>query len=161
MNLVTRAREPRDDGFIFGHWLDSFRESHMHGPLPPDLYFSATRVAIERLLQREGFRCLLLEDQDTDPLVLAGFIAYEPAWRRWSRRKRQFEEFFVIHYLYVRASCRGEGLARRLLADAGARGRLAFSFATAASRPVLGEGALLMPDAARYPSASSASARGK
>lgn len=157
MKLVTRPRETRDDDFVFGFWLDSFRESHMHGPLPPDLYFSATREAVSRILARDSVRCLVIEEQDNDPMVLAAFLAYEPTWRRWSRRRRQFEEFFVVHYLYVRGSVRGNGLARRLLAEAGARpGRLAFSFGTIASRGVLGEDARLMPDAARFPSAASA-----
>lgn len=155
LELVTRPREERDDAFVVMAWLRSFRDSVMHGPLPPDLYWMVYREVIQRLLARPAVRCLVLESPADD--VLVGFIAHEPGWRRWSNRRRQWEEYHVVHYLYVRNSLRGNGFARRLLDAAGVRpGRLAHSFGTVAARGVLGENARLLPDAARYPSATGA-----
>lgn len=153
MNLVVRPREERDNSFVSANWLRSFRDSHMHGPLPPDLYWLVYHEAVKRLLERPAVQCLVLED--TDEEVLIGFVAHEPGWRRWSRRKRQWEEYHVVHYLYVRNALRGNGFAQQLLQATGARPeRLAFSFGTVAARGVLGDSARFLPDAARYASAT-------
>lgn len=152
-DLVIRPREDRDDGFVYDRWLKSFRDSHAHGPIPPDLYWLVYREVVQRLLARPSVVCSVLESPSLDLLV--GFIAHEPDWQRWSRRRRQLEEFHVVHYLYVNHGERGFGLARRLLDDAGVRNeRRAFSFSTVASRGVLGDTARFMPDAARFPSAT-------
>jgi GNAT superfamily N-acetyltransferase len=156
MATILRPRVPgddNDDAFLFGSWLKSFRAAEHSGPYPPDLYFTAAREAVTRILARPGVQAAVLEDLAADALV--GFVVHEPAWRRWSKRQRLLESYHVVHYVYVLEPARGQGAARHMLATVGVkRGSptVAFSFATRSARGLLGDGARYLPDAARYES---------
>lgn len=162
MTATIRERVADDDPFIFGGWLKSFRNSEDTGagPYPPDLYFKAARETIERLFARPGVDVLVLEADVIDEEAVArpallGFIAHERAWRRWSRRRRELEQWHVVHYVYVRDDARGQGAARLLLNAAEVRRdspATAYTFHTRAARRLLGAASRFLPDASRYPS---------
>jgi len=152
MSAHVRAATDGDRDFVEAFWIKSFRAAAESGPYPPDLYFPTSRETIRRLLVRPGVDVLVLDDPAS---ALLGFIAHEPCWRRWSRRKQVLESYHVIHYVYVREPAREKGAAKLLLASASVRRdspSTAYTFHTRAARYLLGSSSRWLPDAARYPS---------
>lgn len=157
--LTLRPCAPEDEGFIFDSWLRSFKASHESGPYHPDEYFPAARAALIRVLARPTVQALVAEhavDVDGEMVtVIDGYLVHEPGWKRWSKRRRQWEVYAVVHFLFVKEEARGKGVACALLDAAGVRRNVpstAFSFSMPASRGVLGKLARFVPDAARYES---------
>lgn len=155
--MSIRPRIEADDAFIFSGWLKSFRGSDASGPYPPPLYFATARETITRIMARPGVAVLVCATSDPASDLLYGYVAHEPAWQRWSKRKRCVEQYHVVHYLYVAEQARGEGVARALLNAANVRrdsATTAYSFDTPSARGLLGAAARFIPDSARYESRS-------
>ena len=61
---------------------------------------------LRKLMNRPRVRTLVAVFED-DPSVIAGFVIFEPGWKD------------VVHYLYVKASLRRYGIAKKLFLATG------------------------------------------
>jgi|GEM_PF-4477093 len=109
-----------DRGFVVGAWLESYER--FAGPLPSDLYASAYREAISRLIAQPAVRVLMAFCAD-EPRRLFGFLCWEPGpveFKSGERGgKRVFYEEDVLHYCYIKWPHRRLGIARALFAHSG------------------------------------------
>lgn len=70
---IRRARE-EDLGLVYDYWLETFFDAHAAGPLPADIYRSAYRETIGRILEQEGVQAhVAVSPRDPDH-TLYGFI---------------------------------------------------------------------------------------
>lgn len=98
--------------FVRSAWLKSYASSEFarwHTPKATweknqasDDYYDGQRGVIEALLGRA--KVLVNEDEAEGLQYLTGFLVYEP---------------LTVHYVYVRQSARGQGIARALIDAAG------------------------------------------
>lgn len=85
--------------YLFSTWLRDLRDAD-GGPLPDDLFFSAHRGLIERLLADPAIMALVACAAD-DPNEIWGYVVAQPSEVLW--------------WIQVRKASRGCGLAKRLL----------------------------------------------
>ena len=93
----TRQATRNDLNFILSTWLKSARNSGLNSLTPTDLYYSTQEPKLKDILSHCSTLVVCdVEDEDT----IFGWIAYESN---------------LVHYIYVKHSFRGLGLARELL----------------------------------------------
>ena len=102
-NVVVRQGTADDVGFLFNSLLKSYRDAPAVRGVPNDIYYKAHHAVIERILQRPCCTCLMAVDSE-DPRVIYGYCLAE-----------YVGDGLCLHYLYVKYSCRGMGLARKLV----------------------------------------------
>lgn len=103
MKFVCRPADSRDMNYIRSSWLKSQRDCGYVGRgCPNEVFFPALGAVVEQLLSRSTVLVLTPEDDDER---IAAWAAYEvmPGPE------------LVLHYVYVRRSCRRLGLAKRLV----------------------------------------------
>lgn len=88
--------------YLFSTWLRDLRDAD-GGPLPDDLFFSAHRTLVERLLADPAVVALVACASD-DPNEIWGYVVAQPGEVLW--------------WIQVRRASRGCGLAKRLLSAA-------------------------------------------
>jgi len=126
--IRTRRMRPEDLPFIIDSWVDSYRMSHMAGPIPMDIYPGIYGEVVRRLIARPDAKVIIAyEPGEEPPDDIYGWICVEEdAWTR----ARVFEhglhvdkdvrlEQPCVHYVNVKHAFRGHGVARALFAAAG------------------------------------------
>lgn len=103
MNI--REITDKDKNFIFSSWLKSYRNAQAVKPVVNTLYYKEQHRVIEELLERS--KVLVLHSPD-DENNLIGYVVVE-----------EIQGIPVIHWLYVKHTFRGMGLARILLLHIG------------------------------------------
>lgn len=107
--VLVRPVIEADLGFILNSWLKSYRDSAWAKAMPAGVYYAHHEVVAKLLLLRasQAERAFVICDE-SDPEHLFGWIvANENAGGA------------VLHFVYVKSTYRGKGLARRLLSAAG------------------------------------------
>lgn len=97
VNFKIRPMTVGDEGFIFNSWLRSFRKSV---DMESKAYYLFQHRKIEKLLRDS--RVLMAVSED-DPDQIFGWVCFAP-----------FEDEYIVHYLYVKATFRKLGIGRRL-----------------------------------------------
>jgi len=100
--VVIRKATEHDVPFIFNSWLKSFRDSSLVAAVSNTVYFSNQHKLIQKLVKTSE---VLISCNPDDPDQLYGYIVCE-----------RIDNVFVIHYVYIKTSFRGLGLAKALLA---------------------------------------------
>jgi predicted N-acetyltransferase YhbS len=98
VEFKIRPMRTDDEGFVFNSWLRSFRKSV---DMESKAYYLFKHSVIERLLRDS--RTLMAVACD-DPDQIFGWVCFAP-----------FEDEYVVHYLYVKATFRKLGIGRRLI----------------------------------------------
>ena len=98
-----RPGSEQDHPFVYATMLRSFADSRTVNALTDDKreYYRVHHGTIENELARS---ILTIATALGDPRTILGYILYEPG---------------VLHYIYVKASFRGHGIAKELLHTAG------------------------------------------
>lgn len=99
--MIRPAAGP-DLDIIADSWLKSFRHSDFAKSVRDTEFFTGHQLVIERLLTQNG-ACVLCDEKD-ETIVLAWLCHTEPD---------------TMHYVYVKESCRGLGMASELMEAAG------------------------------------------
>lgn len=102
MKVLIRANKPEDIAFIFDSYLKSWRLSKFAGTVPNHLYFETQRQLLEGLLGR-GAKVSVAYPEGHEDAIL-GWICYE-----------EKEGKAVIHYVYIKDSYAGLGVADQLV----------------------------------------------
>ncbi len=108
--LAHRLATDEDMPYVFGSWIDSWRNQQSAGLIPMDVYLEVQTNLIQRLLARPGCDVLVAyHPGETDHVAdLYGWLCAE-----------QTSRGPVVHYVYTRESQRKEGIARGMLLAAG------------------------------------------
>jgi len=101
--VILRTFAPGDLPYLLSTWLRDLRDADP-GPLPDDLYFTAHRTQVERVLAAPSVRVTVAAASDR-PEEILGYAVSEPGEVLW--------------WIHVRKGLRGRGLAKRLLVAAG------------------------------------------
>lgn len=126
--IQTRRMVAEDLVFVLDSWLDSYRMSHMAGPIPMSMYEDVYRQLLRELVQRPDIVVVIaFEPGVAPPDDIYGWICVErDAWTRAKvlEHGRHVEkdvrvEQPVVHYVNVKQAFRDHGVARALLAAAG------------------------------------------
>lgn len=122
----------RDQNYIVGNWLASFRTSHAAGPIRMSRYHDVYEPEIHALIARPGVKCWVAfnpeeSDQEHD---LYGFLCLE-----WGAMvpQRNTEEMVpvgtpVVHYVYVNQIHRKLGMVRAMAKAAGFAAEQGFTY---------------------------------
>lgn len=97
--VLIRNVSPGDVNFLFATWLRDLRDADASA-LPDDLWFTAHRAYIERLMADPDIKVLIACAAD-QPNEILGYVVAKP------------DE--VLQWVFVRKGLRGQGLAKRLL----------------------------------------------
>jgi GNAT superfamily N-acetyltransferase len=119
-----------DLDFVLKSWRESYRMSHMAGPIPMTMYRDVYDAVLRQLLQRPDVEVRIAHARgQRPPDDIFGWIAVErDAWTRERLFNHELGEWGdvdvqlkqpVVHYLYVKHAFRDQGVARALLAAAG------------------------------------------
>lgn len=107
LEMRTRKVASTDGGFVMSSWLRSMKRGPTTKRMPLESYYSYARPLLMRLLSSRDVELR---------------IAYAPAneadllgWLCWSKAGR----VAVVHYAYTAQRHRGQGVMRRLAAEAG------------------------------------------
>lgn len=95
---------PAELPFVLSSWKKSFRHAPQNAPLPNSVFFDRINPEINALASRCD---VLVARDESDPLFLYGFLAYEVK-----------KDAFAAHYVYTRHGFRRQGVAKALLAEA-------------------------------------------
>ena len=98
VNFKIRPMTTADEGFVYNSWLRSFRKSM---EMDAKTYYFFQHRKIEKLLRDS--RVLMAVHED-DPDQIFGWVCFAP-----------FDEDYVVHYLYVKATFRKLGIGGRLM----------------------------------------------
>ncbi len=102
--VVIRDAGPQDEHFILKTALLTLRNSsHLSWHVANEDFFAGEQLIVKRLLARS--RVLVAHPPD-DPELIAGVLVYEP-------------EPETLHFVYVRAALRRQGVGAALLAASG------------------------------------------
>lgn len=101
LGLMLVQPEPDEVRFILDAWARSYRDSPWSGTITNDKYAEISRWTITALVARGAQ--VLVAIPEVGPRRVVGFVCYEKP--------------DVLHYVYVKQSFRGRGVAR-LLVDA-------------------------------------------
>jgi len=96
-----RVAVAEDISFIFNSWLKSYRNSNQAHLVCNSIYFSEQHKLIERLVKDSK---VIVACNNEDPTQLYGYIC-----------AGNIEGIFCLHYLYVKHSFRGLGIATALI----------------------------------------------
>jgi GNAT superfamily N-acetyltransferase len=126
--IYTRRMRAGDALFVLESWRDSYRMSHTAGPVPMSMYREVYDELLKRLLERPDVEVFVaFEPDELPPDDLYGFICIErDGWTRvkvrehgrWIDKDVKLEQP-IVHYVNVKQSFRGNGVARALFAAAG------------------------------------------
>jgi hypothetical protein len=136
--IKYRLAVASDVQFIVRSWLDSYRSSHGAGILSSDPlevpcacgapiaydYDAVMEVTLAKLLQRPGLSAWVAYNPcEKPPHDLYGYLVSEqganvPSYANGILRVRASDEP-LIHYVYIKDSCRGFKIARALFKVAG------------------------------------------
>jgi len=126
--IHTRRMRPEDLRLVIDSWLDSYRMSHMAGPIPMSMYDDVYRRVLRELVQRPDIVVIVAyEPGEEPPNDIYGWICVErDAWTRanvrenglWVEKDVRLEQP-LVHYVNVKQAFRGHGVARALFAAAG------------------------------------------
>lgn len=103
-----RLAAESDLAYVYGAWLSSFYDAHASGPLDEDLYKTAYRAAIRRLIAKPTVTihvAFVVERPDQ----IIGFVCADSSWHNLR----------VVHFLCVKLLYRRQGLGRALMKAAG------------------------------------------
>lgn len=100
--IKIRQMGPGDMPYVLSTWLRDLRDAD-GSPMPDDLFFQAHRALIERVLADPQTVALVACAAD-DPTEIWGYVVAEPSEVLW--------------WVQTRKALRGQGLGRRLLAEA-------------------------------------------
>lgn len=128
MSIRTRRLRAEDLDFILDSWLDSYRMSHMAGPIPMSMYSDVYGQVLRQLVQRPDVEIIVAyEPGEHPPDDIYGWICIErDAWTR--AKVLEFGRFVdkdvqleqpIVHYVNVKQAFRDHGVARALFAAAG------------------------------------------
>lgn len=106
IQVLQRYAEKSDLSFIFSSWLKSFRGSPLAASVENAAYFDGHHRLIEGVLRHARVLCAVSSE---DPSQIYGWVCYEIPNAPTPP---------VVHYVYVKHSFRGFGIAKRLLARA-------------------------------------------
>jgi len=128
VTIHTRRMVAEDLDFVLKSWRDSYRMSHMAGPIPMSMYRDVYDAVLRQLLQRPDVEVHIAHARGQQPPDdIFGWICVEyDAWTRskvvehgqWVDKDVPLEQP-VVHYVYVKQAFRDQGVARALLAAAG------------------------------------------
>lgn len=96
-----RPANAEDVSFIFNSWLKSFRSSNHARGVCNTVYFAEQHKLIERLVKSSQ---VIIACNPADPTQLYGYICAGSQ-----------DGIFCLHYLYVKHSFRGLGIAKILI----------------------------------------------
>lgn len=96
-----RAARDDDGNLILSDWLKSFRDSEFAKHMANPVYFSGHQELVKKVLLRSAVICAV---DPNDPNHVFGWICIE------TRGLTQ-----IVHYIYVKKSFRGFGIARKLM----------------------------------------------
>jgi len=99
--IRLRAANSEDVSFIFNSWLKSFRNSFFAKSIANEIYFNSHHKVIEKLIKESK---ITVACSESDPNQLYGYIC-----------AGQVDNFFMLHYIYVKHSFRNMGIAKSLL----------------------------------------------
>ena len=99
--IRIRKANQEDVNFIFNSWLKSFRGSRFAQDMSNTIYFNEHHKVLERLAKTSE---IIIACADKDPEQIFGYICVE-----------KIEGVFVLHYIYVKHTYRGMGIAKLLL----------------------------------------------
>ncbi len=128
INVKIRESLESDEPFFYNSWLRSFKPSYFAGPIPNDMYWDVYSAIIGRLLGRS--KVFVACDPDSEN-VIYGYLVVE------------YKDRPVVHWMYVKQSFRGFGIALQLAEAAKVTEDSYYTFRTADCRALCGpEGVL-------------------
>ena len=101
--ISIRQASEHDAPLIFNSWLKSFRENGIARAVESSVYYSEQHKLIEKLLKRSK---TFIAHEVGVPENIYGWACFE-----------RVEGILVIHYIYVKHSFRGLGIARELMKE--------------------------------------------
>jgi GNAT superfamily N-acetyltransferase len=103
--VIARSFQEDDLNFILASWLNCYRfNSPITSRIRSSIYYKEHQEKIiDRLLKKASVG-IHIAQLDDDPVTILGYIIVEKPF---------------IHFVYVKKSCRGEGIAKFLLKSAG------------------------------------------
>ena len=116
--IAFRPAVRADRGRIEKPWLSAFERSHNAGLLPARLFYPAYREVLGDLLARDSVRVTIAHAEGEPDRVL-GFACVESGPFTLADRDRTVLEHPAVHFVYVTAPYRRQGVCRALLAKAG------------------------------------------
>lgn len=119
----TRRLLPEDVPFLYNSWLKSYRDSPTVQSISNTVYYAEQHKLIERLLQAPEAKAVVACNPE-DPTQIYGYIVYQPD---------------VLHWVYVKHTFRGAGIARMLVAEAGLSAKLIYTHRVKNSERLVGE----------------------
>lgn len=99
--FVLRASDPSDVPFIYSSWLKSYRDAPAVAGIPNGIYYAGQHALIERLLERST---VVVACSSDDPQQIMGYGVGEILAPSTA----------VLHWLYVKHTFRGFGIAKAL-----------------------------------------------
>ena len=114
--MKIRRMEERDRAFIMSSWLSSFKSSPYTGPIAMLRYWDVYKREIESLLPWTTVLVATPREADLEDEI-HGWVCCEPQMPT-----------FLVHYVYVKLTCRRERVASTLLLAAGLHPRREFAF---------------------------------
>lgn len=130
MSIRIRRMTALDATFVRDSWRDSYRMSHMAGPIPMSMYDDVYESVLRLILERPDVQVhVAYSTNQRPPDDILGWICTErDAWTRvkgFDTATRQYVDRDVqleqplVHYVNVKQPCRRQGLARELFTSAG------------------------------------------
>lgn len=164
-SLAYRPAVATDLPFVIDSWVESYRTAHAAGPMPMPYYHEDMEKYVRWFLQRPGVRAYVAHHPGVSSDTRAdlyGFIVVEDGievptririGRKWEERLLPADCPFV-HYCYVKAHYRRNGIARGLFNVASVD--TARHFLYGAKTPIVSKSSLFAngtwaPLAARFP----------
>lgn len=125
--LRTRpARRPEELALVRSSWRRGYFRSDHAGPVPREVWLPVYETIINTIIARPEVEIMVAENPGVAPPDdLYGWMAYEreTEWHERDRVDGYWQEVAirvpVVHFLFVKESFRGHGVAARLLMDAG------------------------------------------
>lgn len=120
MNVLIRESLESDTNFILSSWLKSFRNSQAVRGMDNEEYFTGQELVIKKILHKSITK-VIVNPEDEDQI-----LAYMTVETKNHKA--------IVHYIYVKQTFRGFGLATKLIKAFALHDPIYFSHMTPAAK---------------------------
>lgn len=110
LSTVLRDRVPEDTAYLYSSYLRNVHRAHPLRHVPNSLYYRGQTKRMDRLLEEASFVIACFPEE---PGEIVGYVIHQPV-----------ADTTAIHYLYVRACYRRQGIGKLLLDSAAGDSKL-------------------------------------